>query len=207
MTNIRFTNVNGYIWQVFHHFAKGDNFCCQEVAFLVSGSFQKYGLFYPFHKHTRERAKAYTLMVHTNTFVFIFSWRTCSGIPSELSWLKSTVSTLSLVKNSAGSIQKSFFFFFFFFLQKIGFDIPCKFETERKKKKKKKKKPEEKYKFVICCFYLLIVMINVLQKHIIQRTIKTYNKTMWPVKTQISLYIQPIWQGFSFIPLWIARRL
>ena len=30
---------------------------------------------------------------------------------------------------------------------------------------------------------------------------------MWPAKTQISLYIHPVWQGFSFIPLWIGWRL
>ena len=29
---------------------------------------------------------------------------------------------------------------------------------------------------------------------------------MWPAKIQISLYIHPVWQGFLFIPLWIARR-
>ena len=29
---------------------------------------------------------------------------------------------------------------------------------------------------------------------------------MWPTKTQISLYIHPIWQGFPFIPLWMVYR-
>ena len=32
-------------------------------------------------------------------------------------------------------------------------------------------------------------------------------RPMWQVKTRISLYIHPVWQGFSFIPLWIARGL
>ena len=32
-------------------------------------------------------------------------------------------------------------------------------------------------------------------------------RPVWPAKTQISLYIHPVWQGFSFIPLWIAWRL
>ena len=27
---------------------------------------------------------------------------------------------------------------------------------------------------------------------------------MWPAKTQIGLYIHPVWQGFSFISLWIS---
>ena len=36
---------------------------------------------------------------------------------------------------------------------------------------------------------------------------KTYSKTYETAKTQISLYIHPVWQGFSFIPLWITRRL
>ena len=36
---------------------------------------------------------------------------------------------------------------------------------------------------------------------------KTYKRSVWLAKPQISLYIYPVWQRFSFIPLWIARRL
>ena len=32
-------------------------------------------------------------------------------------------------------------------------------------------------------------------------------RLVWPANTQISLYIQPVWQGFLFILLWINRRL
>ena len=32
-------------------------------------------------------------------------------------------------------------------------------------------------------------------------------KPVWPAKTPISLYIHPVWRGFSFIPLWIPWRL
>ena len=39
-----------------------------------------------------------------------------------------------------------------------------------------------------------------------QRTIKPTIIPVWPTKTQISLYIHPVWQGFSFIPRWIAGR-
>ena len=36
-----------------------------------------------------------------------------------------------------------------------------------------------------------------------------YDKTrhVWPAKTQISLYVHPLWQRLTFIRLWIARRL
>ena len=40
-----------------------------------------------------------------------------------------------------------------------------------------------------------------------QRTTKPTITPVWPEKTQISLYIHQVWQGFSFIPLWIALRL
>ena len=36
---------------------------------------------------------------------------------------------------------------------------------------------------------------------------KTYNKTYVTIKLQITLCIHPVWQGFSFIPLWIIWRL
>ena len=39
-----------------------------------------------------------------------------------------------------------------------------------------------------------------------QRTTKPTIRPVWPAKTQISRYIHPVWQGFSFIPVWIARR-
>ena len=32
-------------------------------------------------------------------------------------------------------------------------------------------------------------------------------RPVWPAKTQLSLYVYSEWQGFSFIPLWIAWRL
>ena len=44
-------------------------------------------------------------------------------------------------------------------------------------------------------------------KHMSQRTTKPTIRPVWPAKTQISLYIHLVWQGFSFIPLWIAGRL
>ena len=40
-----------------------------------------------------------------------------------------------------------------------------------------------------------------------QRTTKQTIGPVWPAKTQISLYILLVWLVFSFIPLWIARRL
>ena len=40
-----------------------------------------------------------------------------------------------------------------------------------------------------------------------QRTTKPTIRPVWPAKTQISLYISPVWQVFLFVPLWIARRL
>ena len=42
---------------------------------------------------------------------------------------------------------------------------------------------------------------------ICQRTTKPTIRSVWSAKTQISLYIYPVWQGFSFITLWIAWRL
>ena len=38
--------------------------------------------------------------------------------------------------------------------------------------------------------------------HLNQRTTKPTIWSVWPAKTQISLYIHPVWQGFSFIPFW-----
>ena len=40
-----------------------------------------------------------------------------------------------------------------------------------------------------------------------QRTTKPTIRPVQPAKTQINLYIYPVWKGFSFIPLWIAWRL
>ena len=40
--------------------------------------------------------------------------------------------------------------------------------------------------------------------HMSQHTTKPTIRSVWPAKTRISLYIHPIWQGFLFIPLWIA---
>ena len=43
--------------------------------------------------------------------------------------------------------------------------------------------------------------------HTIQRTTKPIISPVLPLKTQISLYINPVWQGLSFILLSIDRRL
>ena len=40
-----------------------------------------------------------------------------------------------------------------------------------------------------------------------QRTAKPKIRPVWAAKTQISLYINPVWQGFSFILFGIAWRL
>ena len=40
-----------------------------------------------------------------------------------------------------------------------------------------------------------------------QSTINPTIRPVWPAKTQISLYIHPVWQEFSFILFWIAWRL
>ena len=45
------------------------------------------------------------------------------------------------------------------------------------------------------------------QKHMSQLTTKPTIRPVWLAKTQISLYIHPVWQGFLFIPLRIAQRL
>ena len=46
-----------------------------------------------------------------------------------------------------------------------------------------------------------------IKNNVNQRTTKTTIRPVRPAKTQISLYIHPVWQEFSFISLWIARRL
>ena len=40
-----------------------------------------------------------------------------------------------------------------------------------------------------------------------QYTTKPAIRPVRPAKTQISLYIHPVWQGFSFTPLRIVQRL
>ena len=39
-----------------------------------------------------------------------------------------------------------------------------------------------------------------------EHTTKPTIRPVWPMKTQISLYIHPVWQGFSFIPLRLVWR-
>ena len=43
-------------------------------------------------------------------------------------------------------------------------------------------------------------------KNLIQCTTNPKVRPVWPAKTQISLYIHPVWQEFSFIPLWTTWR-
>ena len=57
---------------------------------------------------------------------------------------------------------------------------------------------EPVYKGMSCC-----CSYNHMSQHMKKPTIWP----MWPAKTQISLYIHTVWQGFLFIPLWIAHRL
>ena len=46
--------------------------------------------------------------------------------------------------------------------------------------------------------------INANTTDLSQCTTKPTIRPVWPAKTQISLDIHPVWQGFSFIPLWEA---
>ena len=60
--------------------------------------------------------------------------------------------------------------------------------------------------FILClCFVWIFALL--LPSDMSQRTTKSTIKLDWPTKTQINLYIHPVWQGFSFNPLWIVRRL
>ena len=45
------------------------------------------------------------------------------------------------------------------------------------------------------------------KKNIWASMTKSIIRPVWPAKTQVSLYIYPVWQQFSFIPLLIAQRL
>ena len=45
------------------------------------------------------------------------------------------------------------------------------------------------------------------RKQLSQCTTNPTTGTVLPAKTKITLYIYPVWQGISFIPLWKARKL
>ena len=55
--------------------------------------------------------------------------------------------------------------------------------------------------------FLTLRLNSCLIKQMSQRTTKPTISSLWPAKTQISLYIYPVCQWFTFIPFWIARRL
>ena len=57
-----------------------------------------------------------------------------------------------------------------------------------------------KNKIFLKTFAVLITQTE----HLSQLTTNPTIRPVWPAKTQFSLYIHPLWQGFLFIQLWTA---